>query len=124
MLFDLAAAAAEAVTEQAVIDVFSEVLAGEPTDPGAVTEIGLLGTDPQADIVAAREAFAAGDLDATVSRAQAARAIWAGADDIGGRRIISGATLAFAVVVLLWLLVQRRQAPKRRIVRHAHRQDE
>ena len=120
----VAAAAAEAVTEQAVIDVFSEVLAGEPTDPGAVTAIGLLGTDPQADIVAAREAFAAGDLDATVSRAQAARAIWAGADDIGGRRIISGATLAFAVVVLLWLLVQRRQAPKRRIVRHAHRQDE
>ena len=120
----VAAAAAEAVTEQAVIDVFNEALAGEPTDPGAMTVIGVLGTDPQAEIVAAREAFAAGDLDATVSHARAARAIWAGADDVGGRRIISGATLAFAVVVLLWLLVHRRRAPERRIVRHAHRQDQ
>lgn len=118
------AAAAEAVTEQAVIDVFSDVLAAEPTDPSPVITIGLLGTDSQADIVAAREAFAAGDLDATVSHAQAARAVWASAEDVGGRRIISGATLAFAVVVLLWLLVHRRRAPKRKIVRHAHRLEE
>lgn len=120
----VASAAAEAVTEQAVIDVFNDVLAGEPTNPGPVTAVGLLGTDPQADIAAAREAFAAGDLDATVSHAQAARAVWASAEDVGGRRIISSATLAFAVVVLLWLLVHRRRAPKRRIVRHAHRPEE
>ncbi|MEO8469297.1 MAG: hypothetical protein ABI573_06475 [Chloroflexota bacterium] len=120
----VAAAAAEAVTEQAVIDVFSDVVAIEPIGPGPLTEIGLLGTDPNADIVAAREAFAAGDLDATVSHAQAARAVWASAEDVGGRRVISGATLAFALVVLLWLLVHRRRAPKRRIVRHAHRLEE
>ena len=121
---DVGAAAAEAVTEQAVIDVFNDVLGFEPTDRGAVTAIGLIGTDPQADIAAAREAFAAGDLDATVSHAQAARAVWASAEDVGGRRIISGATLAFVAIVLLWLLVHRRRAPARRIVRHAHRQDE
>ena len=120
----VASAAAEAVTEQAVIDVFNDVLADEPADPGAVATIGMLGTDPLADIVAAREAFAAGDLDATVSHAQAARAIWADAEAVGGRRIISGATLSFAVVVLLWLLVHGHRAPDRRIVRHAHRREE
>lgn len=116
------AAAAEAVTEQAVIDAFDAIVAGEPIDPSAVTQIGMIGADPLADVVAARAAFRAGDLDATISHAQSARAVWADAADVGGRRVISAATMAFAMVVLLWLLVRRRQAPQRRIVRHAHRQ--
>lgn len=117
-----AQAAAEAVTEQAVIDAFNDVVAGAPTDPDWLTKIGMIGMDPDADIVAARIDFANGDLDATISHAQTARAVWADAAGVGGRRVISAATLAFAIVVLLWLLIRRRLAPSRRIVRHAHRQ--
>lgn len=115
------AAAAEAVTEQAVIDSFSVVVAAQPANPDFVTRIGLIGTDPQGDIVAARAAFAAGELDATVRHAQAAGAIWADAADVGGRRIVSGATIAFAVVVLMWLLVTRSRGPRQRSRRDAHR---
>lgn len=117
----VAAGAAEAVTEQAVIDVFDAVSAGRPTNPGAIAQIGMIGADPQAEIAAARAAFRAGDLDATINHAQSARAVWADAAAVGGRRVISAATMAFAIVVLLWLLVRRRRTPERRIVRHAHR---
>lgn len=105
----LAAAAAEAVTEQAVIDRFDGVVAGEPLDPGIVARIGLIGEDPQAEIVAARGAFAAGDLDATVNHVDAAAAVWASADEVGRGRVVSGATLAFALSVLVWLAIVRRR---------------
>ena len=118
----VAAAAAEAVTEQAVIDAFDGVVANEPRNPGALAQIGMLGADPAAEIAAARMAFAAGDLDAAISHARSAQAVWADAAELGGRRVISAATMAFAIVVLLWLLVRRRRTPQLRIVRHAHRQ--
>ena len=118
----VAAAAAEAVTEQAVIDAFDGVVANEPRNPGALAQIGMLGADPAAEIAAARMAFAAGDLDAAISHARSAQAVWADAAELGGRRVISAATMAFAIVVLLWLLVRRRRTPQPRIVRHAHRQ--
>lgn len=105
----LAVAAAEAVTEQAVIDRFAGVVAAEPVDPGLVARIGLIGEDPQAEIVAARAAFAAGDLDATVNHVDAAGAVWAAADEVGRGRIVSGATLAFALSVLVWLAIVRRR---------------
>ncbi len=105
----IAVAAAEAVTEQAVIDRFDDVVGGQPVDPGLVARIGLIGEDPQAEIVAARAAFAEGDLDATVNHADAARAVWAGADEIGRGRVVSGATLAFALSVLTWLAIVRRR---------------
>lgn len=107
-------AAAEALTEQAVIDSFETTLAGEPMDPDLVTRIGLIGKDPAAEIAAARVAFAAGDLDATVRHADAAGSIWASAEEVGRGRVVSAATIAFAVVVLLWVLVSRRRTTRRR----------
>ena len=103
----LDAAAAEAVTERAVIGAFTEIVNGRPQDPGPVTTVGLFGEDPDAEIAAARSAFAAGDLDATVRHAEAAKAIWAGAPDIGRGRVASAVGLGIAVLLLGWLIVSR-----------------
>ena len=108
-------AAAEAFTEQAVIETFSTVVAAQPADPDLVTRIGLIGTDPEGEIIAARAAFAAGDLNATVRHADTAQTLWADATDVGRNRVISGATITFGVVVLLWLLVSRLRAGRRRL---------
>ncbi|MEO8463334.1 MAG: hypothetical protein ABI555_08985 [Chloroflexota bacterium] len=103
----LDAAAAEAVTERAVIGAFAEILDARPQDPGLVTKVGLFGEDPDAEIAAARTAFAVGDLDATVRHAETAKAIWAGAPDLGRERVASAIGLAIAVLLLLWLVVSR-----------------
>ncbi len=103
----LDAAAAEAVTERAVIGAFAEILDARPQDPGLVTNVGLFGEDPDAEIAAARTAFAVGDLDATIRHAEAAKAIWAGAPDLGRERVASAIGLAIAVLLLLWLVVSR-----------------
>ncbi|MBI2763781.1 MAG: hypothetical protein HYX54_08550 [Chloroflexi bacterium] len=107
-------AAAEALTEQAVIDSIETTLADEPTNPGPITRIGLIGKNPGVEITAARAAFAAGDLDATVRRADAARAIWTSAEEVGRGRVASAATIAFAVAAFLWVLVSRRRTIRRR----------
>ena len=80
-----------------------------------MTRIGLIGTDPEGEIIAARAAFAAGDLNATVRHADTAQTLWADATDVGRNRVISGATITFGVVVLLWLLVSRLRAGRRRL---------
>ncbi len=108
------AAAAEALTELAVIDAFRDVLAVQRAEPDLVSRIGRIGTDPGVEVSAARMAFAAGDLDAAAQHVAAARSGWAAAAGIGRGRIVSGATIAFAVVVLLWWLVRRRRIAGRR----------
>ena len=100
-------AAAEAVTERAVIGAFTEILNARPQDPGLVTDVGLFGQDPDKEIAAARTAFAAGDLDATVRHAETAKAIWTGAPDVGRDRVASGVGLGIAVFLLGWLIVSR-----------------
>lgn len=114
----LTAASAEAVTEQAVIAAYASAAAAEPRNPDLFTRMGLIGKDPQAELAAARAAFAAGDLDGTARRADAAHQVWSQAADVGRGRIISGAMMALALLALWWLLSSRRRASRRR---HARR---
>ncbi len=110
----LATAGAEAVTERAVIGAFEATIAARPAEPDLIASIGLIGTNPEGDVEAARAAFAAGDLDATVRLAVSARSTWAGAPEIGRGRLLSGATISFAMALLLWLVVSRRARPTTR----------
>ncbi len=64
----------------------SEGLLGRPI--GAFQSFGLIGRDPDGDVEAARAAFAGGDLETAVARAQAARSAWLGADDAGRWRVL------------------------------------
>ncbi|MEO8208279.1 MAG: hypothetical protein ABI598_04520 [Chloroflexota bacterium] len=108
------AASAEALTELAVIGAYQAIVEARPLDPGPVTAIGLLGADPEADIEAARMAFAAGDLDATISHAEQARAIWSSAPETGQSRVASVTATAIAVLLLGWMIVARLRQWRRR----------
>lgn len=103
------AAAAEALTELAVIGVIRETVAARPVAPDLILQIGLLGTDADADVAAAREAFAAGDLDAALMFAAAATDTWATALEVARGRIVSGTTLGVAILLLAWLVIGRRR---------------
>jgi hypothetical protein len=82
---------------------------------GAFQTIGLVDRDPDGDVEAARVAFAGGDLETAVGRAQAARSAWLGAEDAGRWRVV----WAFVALALLgWVgafvvlsVVRRRRRP-------------
>ncbi len=102
-------AAAEALTELAVINVIRETVAARPVAPDLILQIGLLGSDADADVAAARDAFAAGNLDAALTFAAAATDTWAAAREVAQGRIVSGTTLGVAVLLLAWLVLSRRR---------------
>jgi len=70
-----------------------------PVDPDVITQIGLLGTEPDADLATARAAFAAGDMDTALAASGAASATWSSAWQEGRRRAL------FAVAALATVLV-------------------
>ena len=108
-------AAAEATTELAVVNAVAIIAAGRPIDPDIVMRVGLIGTDPDGDLAAARTAFAAGDLDGTLNGADSARTAWGAAAEVGRRRIISGVLVAATLLLVAWLLVGRwRRSARRR----------
>lgn len=99
----LPAAHAEAEAELAAIQAIVAAAASESDDPGPLEVLGLLGSEPDLDMTAAREAFADGDLATAVERADAARAVWRSAGDVGGRRglAILGASLLVMLAAVL-----------------------
>lgn len=85
---------------------------------GVLETIGLIGERPDVELAAARAALAAGDPDAAVAHAAAARSIWLGADDLGRRRV---AVALFAILVVGGtLLVVLAALVRRRRERRAH----
>ena len=109
------AAATELAAEQAAVDRLTAALATRPSDPTPVERIGLAGTDPEAGIVAARAAFAAGDLNGAVLAADRAATIWVGAIDVGRGRLAltAGILAAFAFLVLLVTATRDRRSRAR-----------
>ena len=110
----LAAAAAEATTELAVITDLEAVVALAPSKPDVFTSIGLLGEDPAGELAAARAAFAVGDLSSTLRHSESGRAVWLGAPELGRRRLISAALIALTVLLVGWLVLGRRWRRTRR----------
>jgi hypothetical protein len=112
-------AAAEAATELATIASIGAAQATRIAGPSVVDRLGLLGTDPDADLAGARSAFQAGDLDLALARAASAQAVWTAAPAVGRGRIIGGALLGVAVLLFIWLVAQRRRRPRPPKVEHA-----
>jgi hypothetical protein len=71
----------------------------------ALTALGLVGTEPEADYHAALAAFAAGDDRGAVGGAAATLTLLNGAGDLGRQRALAGGSVAILVVVLLAILV-------------------
>ena len=104
----LAAAAAEASAEQAVVDEIAAARAAKPTEQGAgeraIIEVGLLFQDPDARLSAAVSALEAGNLQPAYQNAVRAEDAWKNAADAGRSRILSVILLAIATVLLIGLV--------------------
>ncbi len=110
-------ARAEADAELAAVRAYAAAGALRPTTTDPLRDLGLVGETPEADLVAARDAFAAGDLEASVAASSEAGASWAHAASVGGGRALSIALLILAAILAIFLVVgvvRRRGARRRR----------
>ena len=109
----LTVARAEASAEQAAVDAIAGAQAARPKRlapaDAAVTELGLVATDPDGLLEMARSALKTGDLAAAYSAAQQAQITWTDAPRLGRSRIVSTALLLVALGLLIGLIRQRRR---------------
>jgi hypothetical protein len=89
--------------ERAALDTLVAAAATRAADPEPLQVLGLLGSEPELDLAAARSAFTDGDLASAVERADVARAVWTSAGDVGTRRALSilGGVLLVSLMVVL-----------------------
>ncbi len=111
---NLAAAGFEAASELEVLNVLAAASQARTDNGDAARAVGLIGTDPEADLVAARAAFAEGNLTEALSKATAARAAWLGASDAGQMRIFGGMCVLAGLLLLVALFFWRRSPGARR----------
>ena len=109
----MAGASAEAEAERNAIVAIGEAVSARAADTDVLTSIGMVGEQPEADLGAAKAAFATGDLDATFHAADDAYRAWNGAWQEGRRR----ALLALAVIATIVVLVSAIGSRVRRIRR-------
>ena len=98
-------AEAEATAELAAITYYTEAVALRPSDPDPFVQLGLWGETPEADLVAARDALARGELQDSAAASTQAAATWAEAQAVGQGRAFSIALLALAALLAVLLLV-------------------
>ncbi len=111
----LIAASSEATSELAVLQELASArqasIQGE--GEGVARSVGLIGTDPQANLDAARAAFAKGDLGRAMSQATVARSSWASASTSGQIRVAGALCVLAGLVILIVLLVWMRRGRSR-----------
>lgn len=115
-------AAAEGDAELQAIERYVAAEAIRPATITPMMALGMWNETPEADLVAARQAFAGGDLRGAVAAADEAVASWVNAESIGQGRAFSLAAIAiaalFIVATFLATLFRRR---RRRLGMHATR---
>lgn len=106
-------AADEARAEQAVVDAVVHAREAEPRETGIgerlIIDIGLLGIDPAANLAAAADQLAAGDIQAAYASALQAETAWTAAPRVGRSRIVSTTLLVIALLLLVGLFRQQRR---------------
>jgi len=80
-------------------------------DHGLFTRVGLIRSDPQLELAAARKAFAADDSEVSLDRAAMARQLVIDAEDVGRTRVVVGAVavVGFGLVVVAATIANRRK---------------
>jgi tetratricopeptide (TPR) repeat protein len=101
-------ATAEAADELAALQEMAAARAARPDNLDAARGLGLLGADPQADLAAAREAFASGDVSRATALASRARIAWQSAGNAGQARIFGGICLLLGILLLAALYLWTR----------------
>jgi tetratricopeptide (TPR) repeat protein len=107
---EIAAAAVEANDELAALDALSAARRAQSDAAGAARVVGLIGSDPDADLKSARQAFAGGDLDSAVALATDARTIWENSTGAGQVRILGSLAVLLGALLLLFVLLWNRGA--------------
>lgn len=111
-------ATAEGGAELQAIERYVDATARRPA--AALTpfvSLGMLGETPEADLDAAREAFARGDLAASAAASDEAAASWSNAESVGQGRAFSLATIVLAVLFALAFVVATMRRRRRRRTR-------
>lgn len=103
----------EASNELAALAALAGARQARADSHGATRDLGLLGSDPEADLVRARTAFSQGDARLAENLANRAWSAWAGAAGAGEIRILGTAVGAAGVLLLLVLLVVMRAGRRR-----------
>jgi hypothetical protein len=94
----LAPAAIEIDAQRDAIARITAADAARPARTDPVMDIGLWGTDPEADLTKARSRFASGDLAGATASAGHAASAWSNAGDVGRGRVLSLVLLAVAIL--------------------------
>ena len=94
-------ASREAEAEQNAMQAIEGAVASRPAAEDPLVQIGLMGSEPALDLAQARASFRAGNLDATLTSANAALTTWAGAWQEGRRRALFMVAALATVMVLL-----------------------
>ena len=106
----LQAAVDEADAERDALALLTTASTQLEQQPSVVESIGLLGTDPGADLTAARDAFEAGELDDASAAATRASDARDAAEDAGRFRVVlAGGTVLALDMMVMGLLLGRRQ---------------
>ena len=101
----------EANRELLALETIADATSGLATEPEPLEVIGMLGSEPDADLEAARVAWEAGDHATASDHADAVLATLAAADDRGRERLGIGAGLLLLGAGGVFLALQRRRAP-------------
>jgi hypothetical protein len=110
-------AAAEGGAELVAIERY---VAAVSQRPGAMTPfmtLGLWGEAPESDLLAAREAFARGDLTGATTASDEALASWVNAETMGQGRAFSIGTIVISLLFILALMIVTLRRRRRRRIR-------
>ena len=104
----LAAAAAEAASEQSAVEMIAAAAsaqgAGQGFPDALLARVGLVGRDPAVELGAAKVALFVGDVAGAHRTAQSAHDAWANAASVGRARIVSLVLLAIALGIFVGLV--------------------
>jgi hypothetical protein len=107
-------AAAEASLELDVLSAIDAARQAKSQSGGATLTIGLIGTNPDADLASAGTAFEVGQTQRAALLAEDARAAWVGAASKGEVRILGLGVTALGLVLLIVVLVWSRTGRRRK----------
>jgi hypothetical protein len=98
-------AIAEGGAELQAIEHYTDAVSQRPAETTPLMALGLIGQTPDAQLAAARDAFARGDLAASAQAADHAGAAWLDAEPSGQRRAFSIVAIIVALLFVLALVV-------------------
>ena len=110
---DMIGASREAEAERNAMLSVMEAADARVQEDDVLSRIGMLGEDPEADLVAAEAAFAAGDLSGAQAAADDAYRAWTAASQEGRRRALLGLAVLAGVLVLTAAVAGRARAARR-----------